>query len=46
MPIQVAKGFSITPEIGVLDDGDDEVAGVSTDEGKRTYFGAYWMISF
>ena len=46
MPWQVAKGVSLTPEFGVANDGDDEVAGVKTKQGKRTAFGVYWMISF
>jgi hypothetical protein len=46
MPWQIAKGISLTPEFGILNDKDDEVAGVATDQGKRTYIGAYWMISF
>lgn len=46
MPLTLAKGVTVTPEIGVLDDGEQKTAGVATEQGDRTYFGAYWMISF
>ena len=46
-PFTPIKGFTIYPEIGVFDDKDvTDSAGNTTDEGKRTYFGAYWKISF
>ena len=45
IPINIAKGFSITPEIGIetykLKSGGD-----STKIGKNTYFGANWRILF
>ncbi len=41
------KGVTIYPEIGVRDDEDfTNSDGVTTEQGKRTYFGAYWKISF
>ena len=43
LPITLAPGVSITPELGVEDqlkDADD------VDEGSDTYFGAKWMINF
>ncbi|MBW2083897.1 MAG: hypothetical protein JRI39_12665 [Deltaproteobacteria bacterium] len=45
--ITPVKGFTIYPEIGVRDEKDStDASGTTTDEGKRTYFGAYWKISF
>lgn len=45
--ITPVKGLTIYPEIGVRDDKDVTTpSGVTTDQGKRTYFGAYWKISF
>jgi hypothetical protein len=41
--INVAKGFTITPEVGICDWGDN-FAG--QDEGKTTYYGARWQITF
>lgn len=47
LPIQVADGFSITPEIGMVDGGDLKVTGAAdVDQGSDTYFGAKWMINF
>jgi len=41
------KGVTIYPEIGVRDDEDfTNAGGQTTDQGSRTYFGAYWKISF
>jgi len=46
-PIRPIKGVTIYPEIGVVDEKDvTDASGDSTDEGKRTYFGAYWKINF
>ncbi len=44
----LAEGVSITPEIGVIDYGDDSIGtlGVVTDQGDTTYFGARWEIAF
>jgi hypothetical protein len=44
--IALAKGFYIVPEIGMIDFGDAEVAGVSVDMGEATYYGAKWQIDF
>lgn len=45
--ITPVKGLTIYPEIGVRDEKDKtDASGVTTDQGKRTYFGAYWKISF
>lgn len=47
LPIQVADGFSITPEIGMVDGGDLKATGAAdVDQGSDTYFGAKWMINF
>ena len=44
--IALAKGFSLVPEIGMIDFGDAETAGVSIDQGEATYYGAKWHVNF
>jgi hypothetical protein len=47
MPINVAPGVQITPEIGMVDWGDGVNAlGKNFDEGSTTYYGARWQICF
>jgi len=46
LPITIAEGFTITPEIGVIDKEDHTVAGVKTEQGDMTYYGAVWKIHF
>jgi hypothetical protein len=48
LPIFAAKGFTITPEIGVYDEKDfiNPTTGLSTDQGKTTYYGVKWLIRF
>jgi hypothetical protein len=47
MPINVAAGVQITPEIGMVDWGDGvNAAGKNFDEGDTTYYGARWQIVF
>jgi len=46
MEIQLAKGFILCPEIGVIDKGDHTVNGVKTEQGDMTYYGAVWKIHF
>jgi len=48
MPIFAAKGFTITPEIGVYDEKDatSPTTGLSTDQGKTTYYGVTWVLRF
>lgn len=46
LPIKVAKGFTITPEIGVYDYEDEIVDNVHRDNGDRTYYGLRWQINF
>ena len=46
LPITIAKGVKIVPEIGKIDKGDHTVNGVKTEQGDSTYFGAIWMIHF
>jgi hypothetical protein len=48
MPIFAAKGLTITPEIGVRDEKDvtDPTTGVSSNQGKATYYGLRWFIRF
>ena len=41
--INIAKGFFIVPEIGVVDFKDSSTG---IDQGKLTYFGAKWQINF
>jgi hypothetical protein len=43
--INIAPGFFIVPEVGVVDFGDDG-NNPQNDEGKLTYFGAKWQINF
>jgi len=43
-PINLAKGFSITPEIGKIDYGD--VKPGTGERGEISYFGARWMVAF
>ena len=46
LEIQIAPGFWVTPEIGILDEEDVTKAGVTTEEGDLTYYGAVWKIHF
>ena len=46
LEIQLAPAFWVTPEIGVIDDEDVTVAGVTTEQGDMTYYGAVWKIHF
>lgn len=52
LPINVAEGVQITPEIGVVDWGDDTIVtspgapGKAADQGETTYYGARWQIVF
>jgi hypothetical protein len=47
MPIFAAKGFTITPEIGVQSEEDAKSGdGVTTKQGKTTYYGVKWLIRF
>jgi len=47
LPITVAKGFTVTPEVLIADQGEQEIAGVKQgDRGKKTYYGLYWRIDF
>ncbi|MBI5896101.1 MAG: hypothetical protein HZB24_08910 [Desulfobacterales bacterium] len=48
MPITLAPGVTVIPEIGMMDRGDLEIdgAGVSEDEGTMTYFAANFRIDF
>jgi hypothetical protein len=46
-PITIAKGFTVTPEVGKLAKGDLTAAdGTSTDGGNLTWYGLYWQINF
>jgi len=46
--ISLAEGVEIRPEIGVVDYGDVQWGGAATktDEGKTSYYGARWQITF
>ncbi|MBW2129756.1 MAG: hypothetical protein JRH13_10365 [Deltaproteobacteria bacterium] len=47
VPITVAKGVTITPEIGKYDEKDHKLAGATAvDDGDVVYYGAYWRIDF
>jgi len=49
LPITLADGVFIVPEIGYYDFGDAEVTGAGagkTERGSQTYFGAKWQINF
>lgn len=47
LPIKMADGFVITPEVGMVDGGDLKVTGQpDTKQGTDTYFGAKWQIDF
>jgi len=47
LEIQLAPGFWVTPEIGVIDAGDQTAPGVApVEEGDLTYYGAVWKIHF
>ena len=41
--INIAKGFTVTPEIGKIDYKEDAAG---NDQGDTTYFGAKWQINF
>lgn len=43
MPISLAKGVTLTPEVGSVDYMDDNAGNA---EGTETFFGATWKISF
>jgi len=45
--ITPVQGLTIYPEIGVRNEKNvTDAAGTTTKQGKRTYIGAYWKISF
>ena len=48
LPIFATKGFTITPELGVTDEKDAKspTTGVTTEQGKTTYYGVRWFIRF
>jgi len=46
MPITLAKGVTVTPEIGKFDEKEHVVDGVTVDDGDAFYYGAYWRIDF
>lgn len=43
LPVKVASGVTITPEVGVADYMDDNAGNA---EGAETFFGATWKIAF
>jgi hypothetical protein len=43
LPISLAAGVTLTPEVGVIDYMDDDAGNA---EGKETFYGATWKISF
>jgi hypothetical protein len=47
MDIHVAKGVTITPDVGKYDNKEaTNAAGVKTDRGAQTFYGVYWQINF
>jgi len=46
LPVTVAKGFTITPEILFTNEGDLTVNNVTQDRGNTTRYGLYWRIDF
>jgi len=46
LEIKLAKGFTVTPEFGKVDDDEQINNGVVTKEGDLTYYGAVWKIHF
>lgn len=46
MPITLAKGVTVTPEIGKFDEKDHILNGVTVDDGDAFYYGAYWRVDF
>jgi hypothetical protein len=47
LEIQLAPGFWVTPEVGVIDDKEiTGPAGFKFEEGDMTYYGAVWKIHF
>jgi hypothetical protein len=45
-PIDVAKGFRISPEFFIYDDGDDDFNGTDTDFGGYWLLGAQFQVTF
>jgi hypothetical protein len=43
LPISLAKGVTLTPEVGSIDYMED---GAGNEEGTETFYGATWKISF
>jgi len=46
LPVTVAKGFKIVPEVVFTDEGDLTVQNVTQDRGNSTRYGIYWQIDF
>jgi hypothetical protein len=46
LPINIAKGFTIYPNISIYDNKDSTVAGVVTDEGEQIVYGVTWAFFF
>jgi len=46
MPITLAKGVTVTPEVGRFDEKEYVVDGQTVDDGNAFYYGAYWRIDF
>ncbi|KJS32675.1 MAG: hypothetical protein VR64_05715 [Desulfatitalea sp. BRH_c12] len=46
LPITMAKGFKITPEIGYLDRKEAKIGPIETDLGSLTYFDIAFQIDF
>lgn len=46
LPINLVKGWVLVPTIVLADEKDQQVRGVSTDQGKAWMYGLSWVISF
>ena len=46
LEIKLAKGFTVTPEFGKVDDDEQKTPSGVKKEGDMTYYGAVWKIHF
>ena len=46
LPITLAKGVFIVPEISIFDLGENDTDGTAVENGQRTVFGAKFQVDF
>ena len=46
LPIKLAKGLTLTPEVAFTDQGELKAGSTTTDRGNRSFYGFYWRIDF